>query len=55
MMLVENNVVGPLQVEKKLAELKQEILALEKLNKFLEMKVLQMTQIEGSPSLWLKN
>jgi hypothetical protein len=53
-MLLESNASGTLQVEKKLADLKMEIVALEKLNRFLERKVLEMTEIQESPSLWLK-
>jgi DNA-binding transcriptional ArsR family regulator len=53
-MLLEDSLVDRSRIERKLADLKQEISALEKLNKFLEMKVLHMTQTEESPSLWLK-
>jgi hypothetical protein len=53
-MLLEESLVDTSQIERKLADLRQEIQALEKLNKFLEMKVLQITQTDESPSLWLK-
>lgn len=42
------------QVRRKLAELRQEILILEKLNKFLEMKVQKMTQVDEAPPSWIK-
>lgn len=40
------------KLHSKIRELQQEILILEKLNKFLEMKVNSMTKVEDSPSSW---
>ncbi|TBR11880.1 MAG: ArsR family transcriptional regulator [Candidatus Nitrosotenuis sp.] len=37
-----------------MVELRQEIEALEKLNKFLEGKILRLTQVEDSPEHWIK-
>ena len=43
-----------LHLRSKIRELQQEILLLEQLNKFLEMKVNSMTKIEESPTSWVR-
>jgi predicted transcriptional regulator len=41
-------------IAQKVVELRQEIEALEKLNRFLEGKILQLTQVDDSPEQWIK-
>ena len=51
---ITTEIDNPRVIAQKIVELRQEIEALEKLNKFLEGKILQLTQVDDSPECWIK-
>ena len=51
---IATEIDSPRVIAQKIVELRQEIEALEKLNRFLEGKILRLTQVDDSPDRWIK-